>query len=208
MPAYETDREQLETLKKWWSDNGTWLLIAIVVGLVLGFSWRYWQKQQLQNHQHASLLYQQLSIADSQNQSDTVLQINDEITKRYPKTEYAALANLIAAKNAVLKNNQTLAVEKLQWTKTHSQNASIQQIARIREARVLLSQNKLNEAQKTLATINDKSYQPVIDEVMGDIYIALGNPTKARQSYQSAQTGLSAIFGEDVLLSMQLAQPQ
>ena len=80
------------------------------------------------------LTYQQLSIADSQNQSDTVLQINDEITKRYPKTEYAALANLIAAKNAVLNNNQTLAVEKLHWTKTHSQNTSIQQIAPIRES--------------------------------------------------------------------------
>lgn len=207
MPAYETDNEQIEILKKWWADYGKWVVMAVIIGLAVGLGWRYWQRQQVVNHQQASLLFQQLVVADSQSKSDTVMQMAAEITKRYAQSEYAALANLMAAKNAVLQNNNDAAIQKLQWAMDHSDNKSIKQIARLREARVLLTQNKAQEAQKVLSIVNDKTFQPAIDEVQGDIYTALGDPVKAHQSYQAAQIGLSAVLGEDRLLSMKLAQP-
>lgn len=207
MPAYETDNEQLDQLKKWWVTNGTWVTIAVVIGLLAGFGWRYWQQQQSDRRQQASLLYQQLIGADSQNKRDEVIQIAAEMTKRYPQTEYASISNLFAAKTAVAQNNNDAAIPKLQWVIDHSKNPSLKQIARLREARVLLAINKAAEAQKLLATIDDKVYQPAIDEVQGDIYTALGDRAKARQSYQAAQVGLSAVLGEDPLLSMKLAQP-
>lgn len=207
MPAYETDNEQIEMLKKWWKDYGKWVVMAVVLGLIVGFGWRYGQQSQAERRQQTSLLYQQLIVADSQNNRDTVMQISAEITKRYPRASYAALANLIAAKTALAQNNSEIAVQKLQWVVDHSKNASLKQMARLRAVRILLGQNKITEAQKQLLIVDDKTFQPAIDEIQGDIYRAEGETQKARQSYQAAQVKLSAVLGEDMLLSIKLAQP-
>jgi predicted negative regulator of RcsB-dependent stress response len=207
MPAYETDSEQIELFKKWWGDYGKWIIIAVVIGLAIGLGWRYWQQQHLVQRQHASLLYQQLLTADNQNNAETVMQMSAELIQRYPRLEYAALAGLLAAKAAVTQDKPTVAIEKLQWVRAHSGNASLRQIARLREARLLLAQHQIPQAQKLLTTVDDPIYQPAIDEVQGDIQWALNDRAKARQLYQSAQAGFSAILGEDKLLLMQLAQP-
>ncbi len=202
MPAYETDNEQIELLKRWWENYGKWVIFAVVLGVALGFGWRYWQKQQIDQRQQASLLYQQLVQADIQKKNEPVLQLSTEISKRYPHSTYAVLANLMAAKTAVDQNNNDMAVQKLQWVIEHSKNASIRQIARLRKSRVLLAQNKPDEALKLLSTVDDKVFQPAVDEVMGDIYLAQGNYDKARQAYQSAQ---SSTLGDDPLLAIKLS---
>jgi len=207
MPAYETDHEQFELVKKWWADYGKWVAVAILIGLVVGFGWRYWQRQQLVHRQQASLLYEQLLAANSRNNYDAMTQIAGEMVKRYPQMEYASMANLLAAKAAVMQDHNEAGLQKLQWTLDHSGNASLKQIARLRAARLLLTLNKPGEAQKLLSVVEDKTYQPAINEVQGDIYLALGDHAKARQSYQAAQVGFSELVGQDVILSMQLAQP-
>lgn len=207
MPAYETDSEQMETVKKWWGEYGKWLMAAVIIALAVSLIWRYVQHQQQATDQKSSLLYQQLTLANNQKNPDTVIQMSTEMTKRYPKTEYAVLGNLIAAKAALTQNKNDLAQQKLQWVVDHASNMSMKQIARLREARVLLAQNQAASAQKVLAIVDDKTFQPAIDEIQGDIYSAQGNPTKARQSYQAAQTGYSSVVGEDRLLTLKLAQP-
>ncbi len=206
MPAYETDQEQMEMLRKWFKENGKWLLTAIVVGIIAGFGWHVWQKQNTQRNTQASSLYEQLLTANEQNNPQTINQMTAEIVKRYPKTEYAVLANLIAAKTAVYQNNNSDALNKLQWAIDHSAATSLRQIARLRKARVELSLNQPDAAQKTVSVVDNKTYQPAIDEVQGDIYSAKGDAVKAHQYYQSAQSGFSALLGEDVLLSLKIAQ--
>lgn len=206
MPAYETDHEQIEILKKWWADYGKLVLVAILIGLSIGFGWKYWRGQQVVAHQKASMLYQQLIVADSEKNKDSVLQINAEITKRYPRTEYANMADLFAAKAAMSQNNTDLAWQKLQNVMKNSKITALKQIARLRAARILVEQKKMQPALDLLATVDDKTFQPMIDEVKGDIYFAMGNPGKARELYQSAKVELSSLSGEDKLLSMKLAQ--
>lgn len=204
---YETDQEQIETLKQLWRDYGKWIILTIIIGLALGFGWRYWQQQQWAHRQQASLMYQQLLAADSEKKSDVVMQMAGEMVKRYPQTEYAQLANLMAAKAAVSTNNFDAAAQKLTQVMNHSKNKSVQQIARLRLARVLLMQGNAQEALKTLAVVTDKIYQPLADEITGDIYMALHDGAKARAAYQAAQLGLSSVGGEDRLIAMKLAQP-
>lgn len=207
MPAYETDQEQMETIKKWFKENGKWLLTAILIGLGVGFGWHTWQQQKLQRNEQASSLYEQLLTANEQNNPQAIQQMAAEMVKRYPKTEYASMASLIASKAFIYQNNPSEALSQLQWVLDHSASAGLQQIARLRKARIQISQNQPDEAQKTIAVVNDATFQPAIDEVQGDIYTAKKDPVKARQSYQSAQSGFSALLGEDVLLSIKLAQP-
>ncbi len=207
MPAYETDQEQMEAMKKWFKDNGKWILTAILIGLAISFGWHTWQQQKLQGNEQASSLYEQLLSANEQNNPQAIQQMTEEMIKRYPKTEYATLASFIATKAFIYENKFAEALAKLQWIIDHTTSSSLRQIARLRMARVQLSQNQIDEAQKTIQVVNDPIFQPAIDEIQGDIYNAKKDSAKARQYYQSAQSGYAAILGEDVLLSIKLAQP-
>lgn len=207
MPASLTDNEQIELFKKWWRDYGKFVAIAVLIGLAAGLGWRYWHQQQDKMHAQASMLYQQLLTSANQQQNDSVQQMSAEITKRYPNTEYASLANLLSAKSLVNQSQLDAALGKLQWVMDHSKLTSFQQIARIRAARLMLSQKKYDQSLSLLATVNDKAFQPLIDELTGDVYWAQGMNDKAQQAYQKAQQGFSTISGEDLLLSLKLSQP-
>ncbi len=204
MPALETDQEQMEMLKRWWNEYGKLVLLVIIIGLGIGFGWRYWLAQQSQNQQKASLLYQQLLEANRSNNNEVITQISNEINHRYQKTEYANMANLFAAK-AVLPQNPEVALKRLQSVMNNSKMPSLKQVARLRAARILAAQKKMQAGLDLLNKVDDRTYQPLIDEVKGDIYAIMGDQSKARQLYQSAQVGLSAIVGEDMLLSLELA---
>ncbi len=204
MPALETDQDQIEMLKRWWNEYGKLVLLVIIIGLGIGFGWRYWLAQQSQNQQKASLLYQQLLDANRTNNNEVITQISNEINHRYRKTEYANMANLFAAK-AALPQNPEIALKRLQSVMNNSKMPSLKQVARLRAARILAEQKKMQEGLDLLNKVDDKTYQPLIDEVKGDIYAIMGDHAKARQLYQSAQVGLSAIVGEDMLLSLELA---
>ncbi len=103
----------------------------------------------------ASMLYQQVLFADSQNKSDEVNQISQEIMKRFPRSEYAAMTQLFAAKSALSQNKNDVASQDLQWVMDHAKNPGIKQIARLRKARVLLAQKQTAAAQQILAKVDD-----------------------------------------------------
>jgi len=67
-----TDREQIDMLKKWWKDYGQSIAIAIMVGLVLSFGWRYWRAHQQQQVEQASSLYQTMMILDLEDFRTTI----------------------------------------------------------------------------------------------------------------------------------------
>ena len=36
-----SNKEQADLVKAFWNDYGRWIAIAIIIGLVLGFGWRW-----------------------------------------------------------------------------------------------------------------------------------------------------------------------
>ena len=42
MNEYVTDDEQVERIKKWWSDNGSSVVAGLVIGIGGLMGWRYW----------------------------------------------------------------------------------------------------------------------------------------------------------------------
>jgi len=38
---FSTEDEQVEAIKKWWKENGTSLIVGVVLGLSVLFGWRY-----------------------------------------------------------------------------------------------------------------------------------------------------------------------
>lgn len=202
-----TDKEQVEMLQEWWKDYGKAIAIAVVVGLAIGFGWRYFRQHKVEHAEKASVIYQAMLTADSKKEYATAQQYATELVQRYNHTPYADMASLTWAREAVLQNNYQLALTQLHWVIDNSKIPTLKQIARLRASRVLLAQNKSQEALNVLKIVNDLMYQPLIDQIKGDAYAALGNHKASTASYQSAQTGLLAAGMEDPLLNMKLARP-
>ncbi len=205
MPEY-TDQEQVDMIKKWWNDYGKFIAIAVVVGLLIGFGWRYYNQHELQRAEQASAIYQSMGLASEQKNANAVKTYADQLTAQYPKSPYASLANFLLAKEMVGVNNLNGALMHLQWVVKNSKIKSYQQMARLRAARVLLAQKQPEKAMKMLAVVNDKNFAPLISSVKGDIYSAQGKQKMARAAYLKAKNGFMVLNTADPLINMKLAQ--
>ena len=52
-----SEREQLDAIKKWWSENGKAIVAGLIIGLGAVFGWQYWQRWQDRVAEEASALY-------------------------------------------------------------------------------------------------------------------------------------------------------
>jgi predicted negative regulator of RcsB-dependent stress response len=87
------------------------------------------------------------------------------------------------ARDAVAKQDFPEATKQLNWVIDHSSNTALQQIARIRIARIDITQKNTQAALDILNVVNDKSFAGLIDEVKGDAYSAMNDSAKAKDAY-------------------------
>lgn len=205
MRANTTDKEQIETLKKWWNDYGKAIVVAVIIGLLIGFGWRYWRSHHLQKAENASAIYQSMVFSDSEKNYKLAQAYGKQLITQYADTPYASTAALLWAKEAVVANNMTMALNRLQWVIKRSDVKAFKQIARVRAARILLAENKLDAALAMVNKIEDKAYLPTIQQVKGDIFRAQGNNKQALQALTAAKNGLAAIGVVDPILDLKLA---
>lgn len=191
LDGYVSEKEQLESIKKWWQTNGKWIAISIIIGLLLGFGWRYWHQIQLRRDDNASMLYQSIVEADAKNNYKTAQGGTAILQKNFSRTPYASLSTLLSAKEFILEKNDDQALQQYQWVMTHSDLPRLQQIARISAARLLLAQNHPNAALKIITIVNDKHFEPLIAWVKGDIDMQKGDRQKAYAHYQIAKNALA-----------------
>lgn len=187
-----SDKEQVEMLKKWWREYGIVIMVAIVLGLAIGFGWRYWHRHKEEKAVEASMIYQQVQNAAARKQFKMAQSLAARLMEHYRSTPYAAMGALLWARDAVLQNNLKIALDKLNWVIKHGKLDSLKQIARLRAARVLLAEKRYQPALNSLKTVDDPVYEPLIESVKGDIYRALGKDKLAKQSYQAAKSGFEA----------------
>ncbi|WP_267256832.1 YfgM family protein [Coxiella endosymbiont of Ornithodoros maritimus] len=201
-----SDQEQIEMIKKWWRDYGRLIALVIVIGLLIGFGWRYWRHHQLEKTEHASTLYIQLQILASQNSWDKTKPLTDRLIKDYGKTPYATMASFLNVKRAVEQNHLPSALDQLQWVMKNATVPDLKQLARLRASRILLAENRLKAALNLLQTVDDQAYQPLVDEIKGDIYAAMGNRESAKQFYETAQKSMKAMGINDPYLTTKISE--
>jgi len=186
MTEYLTEDEQVEILKKWIKEYSAVFLIGIAVALIVVSGWNYWQARQEKIQRHASMIYDEMLAARSQNRSEEAYIHANKLFSHYSHTVYAQMAALEEAKEKVLQKNYTAAAEKFNWVLAHSKIAAFKQIARIRLARILITDNKLKESLSVINKIDDNHFQGLISEVTGDVYYAMHDLSKAREAYRQA----------------------
>lgn len=185
-----TDDEQVEALKKWWKENGTAIIIGVVIGVgaIIGV-WK-WTEYTETRALAASALYDEFVTAITGDKLDASSSY-ESLKKDYEGTSYAAFAALRMAAVDYAKDNADKSVEHLRWAAAHPGHDSIEHIARVRLAKMLVSKNELDEAEKLLKDVSEPAFDAQYAAIRGDIHIKRGNIEQARSAYELALTSTS-----------------
>ena len=193
-----SEEEQVERLRKWWEENGTAVVLAVVlsVGGLLG--WRYWQGQQQQQAEGASVVYEQMMESVQQWQAmpgnatlaDQIRASADSLVTEFGNTAYADYARFVLARLAVEQGEYGEASTWLRDAMDSPASDAIGWTARARLARVQLESGELEQAASTLNASWPASWQGQAFELRGDLARKQGDVEAARAAYQSALDAL------------------
>lgn len=195
MTELRTEEEQVEAIKKWWRENGTSILLALVLGLGGYFGWNYWKSNQQEKTEVASALYNQLiqMVAVNQGQAlndttkDQMKTLANELKNNFSGTTYSDFGALFVARFAADEGNYDAAAQELKALAENSKQEPIKYTAQARLAQVYIQQDMLNEALALVATTPDAAFAPQFAEAKGDVLYRQGKLTEAVKAYQEAQ---------------------
>jgi predicted negative regulator of RcsB-dependent stress response len=144
--SYETEEQQIEQLKEWWKDNGTPLIVGAVLGLSGFFGWKFWNEKQIATQEAASYLY--MTVSEQVGKEDTAKLVENaaKVKSSFPDSSYAIFSAFHLAKHAVENNQLDDAITELTWVIDKHPANELVQIAKIRLARILVAQQKAEQA--------------------------------------------------------------
>ena len=186
MTTERTEEEQVEAVKDWFKKNGSAIIFGLAIGLASIGGYRFWLDYSHSQSQNASLMYSSYQNKLITNELTEIFNIGEKLIKEYPDTSYAALAALGMAKVNIDNNSLESAEVHLHWVISNSEQAGLVHIATLRLARVLAAQEKYDEALSLINQNTIDSYDSLYNEIHGDITLAKGETSKARELYQSA----------------------
>jgi predicted negative regulator of RcsB-dependent stress response len=180
------EQEQVAELKAWWTRYGNLLLMALVAAaLAIGGmqGWRLYQRNQAAQ---ASVLYEALSRAAEGGDAKVVREAGGALAEGYPRTLYASLGALVAARYYFDHNDPKNARAQLQWVLEHSASDDLRDLARLRLAAVLLDDKALDEALKLLDEKHGDAYAGQYAALKGDVLVAKKRIAEAKTAYRGA----------------------
>lgn len=194
MSVHLTEEEQIEVFKRWWKENGKFILIAIIAGVVGYFAWTGWQDKQRAAAEDVSARYDSLlklvKVEPGKTLSDadraTAEHIAGELKEKNSKTIYASSAAFFLAKLAVDSGDLDKAVKELQWVLDKKPDVATTQLAHVRLARVLIAKEAYSDALAQISDEPSKAFVAEYSEVRGDILKAQGNKAAALTAYEKA----------------------
>ncbi|HZP12910.1 MAG TPA: tetratricopeptide repeat protein, partial [Nevskiaceae bacterium] len=106
----------------------------------------------------------------------------------YSDTPYAAEAALRIAQLEVTDGKLDDAARNLTWVIDHASDEGLKHIARLRQARVLWQQKKIDDALKLIDVKDTGTFDALYQELRGDLKLAQGDRSAAVEAYRKAQS--------------------
>jgi len=211
--TFRTEEEQVEAIKSWWKNNGVSTVTTIAIAIALVVGWRGWQDRQVENAAAASSLYQNVFEVDqkieqqgSEEDYATANHLTEQLKENHEDSAYARYAVLLKAKRDAEQGDLAAAEAELQWALAHSdggllteQDLPLQDLLQLRLAKVLLAQDKFDEAKIALTVVEAKQFVALAQELEGDILFAQGDKQQAKQQYQKALDNQDRTASTEVL---------
>lgn len=204
MDAYSHEKEQIDEIKAWWSENWVFIVGGISIAIASVWGWRAWEAHELRVAEAASSQYEEMNLQLAAGNTDRADALHAELKEEFGGTVYAALAALKQAEMAVATKDYTAAANELRWVMESGIDRELQLLARVRLARVLLADGDIDGALAVSQAPNSGRFQSVLEEVRGDAHYLNGDKEAARTAYESALASLSDNAGDPRLLQRKI----
>jgi predicted negative regulator of RcsB-dependent stress response len=180
------EQEQLTKIKYFWRDWGKYIVGIVVVAMIAYVSNVLWVANATSNATKAAVIYNQINDAVKAKDNATVYKLTDDLKNKYSRVEYTAMASIIAAKVAIDAKDMDKATTYLDWVIKKAKDKGMVAIAMLRLSDVYIDQKKFDLAHTTLMKDHDASFDSLFYAKRGDLYVAQGDLSKARDAYKAA----------------------
>jgi predicted negative regulator of RcsB-dependent stress response len=180
------EQEKLDELKAWWKENGGFVAAVVLAAAVAFVGWQGWRWYQVDQAANASVLYETVTKAAQANDAKALRDASGTLVESYPRTLYAPMGALVAARYYFDRNDLKNAKAQLQWVIERSRSDDLRDLARLRLAAVLLDEKAYDEALKVLEENHGAAYEAQYAALRGDILVAKNQAADARAAYKLA----------------------
>ena len=208
MALHAAEEESIEAIKKWWDDNGTMVIVAVVIAALGWGGWTFWQSSTQASTAAASDLYEEIlalasaepGVAVSEADRSRIITVAGDLQANHGGSVYALYGALFAAQQAANGGDLATAEQQLRWLLDNAQtglfgNADDGLIltAQLRLGRILLASGEADQALALVEGLDPGTFEADFAELRGDIYLSQGRLVDARDAYTTAlQTGAGA----------------
>jgi predicted negative regulator of RcsB-dependent stress response len=180
------EQEQLAEFKAWWRQHGN-LIVAVILAVAVGIAgWQGWRWYSQGQAAQASVLYDGLMKAAQAGDAKALRDAAGTLVESYPRTLYASMGALVAARFHFDRNDPKSAKAQLQWVIERSSSEDFRDLARLRLAAVLLDEKAHDEALKLLESPHGAAYDAQYAAARGDVLVAKNEAAAAREAYKLA----------------------
>ena len=180
------EQEQVAELKAWWKQHGN-LIVGAVVAAALAFSaWQGWRWYQASQAAQAAGHYEAVAKAAQAGDAKALRDATGTLIESYPRTLYAAMGALVAARFHFDRNDLKSAKTQLQWVIDRSPSDDFKDLARLRLAAVLIDEKAYDDALKVLDAKHGAAYESQFAALKGDALLAKNQRAEAKAAYQLA----------------------
>lgn len=182
----QTDKEQLDTMRDWWKENGNYVIGGVLAAVIMIFGWNRWQTDLAETEIAASTLYEDVLYAADLGLLDNAIKPAEELIENHGSSPYAAQARLAMARMYMDSSRDQDAVAMLQGLIDAAPESEVALLGRLRLAKVLLYQGKAEEALGLVSDQPESGFAARYSELMGDAYVSMGEFDKAEVAYTAA----------------------
>ena len=177
--------EEEDKLISWFKDNYKNIIFGLLFGTALVFGFKYFNDLNANKQYEMSLKYEE-AIKDYQDEKyEKVILLSEEYQASNPSNIYTSMINLYVAKIYHDEEKYMKSLEALNFIIKNSSSKEMQMVANVRYSRILILQEKYDEAEKFITSAVNFSDNALLVEMLGDISYVKSDINKAKKYYES-----------------------